>query len=142
MSVIARGTRLMRIATWNVNSVRQRLDHLLAWLRETAPDVVCLQEIKCVDEQFPRAKPSRRSATMLPSTVKKTFNGVAMLSKFPFDGPPRLAGDDDDVQSRFLEGRVSLKQGVVRIASSLFTQWKSAEHRKISIQTQVDIPTY
>ena len=44
----------MRIATWNVNSVRQRLDHLLAWLQERSPDIVCLQEIKCVDEAFPR----------------------------------------------------------------------------------------
>ena len=40
----------MRIATWNVNSVRQRLDHLLVWLKDCAPDIVCLQEIKCIDE--------------------------------------------------------------------------------------------
>ena len=44
----------MRIATWNVNSIRQRLDHLLTWLKECSPDVVCLQEIKCVAEAFPR----------------------------------------------------------------------------------------
>ena len=44
----------MRIATWNVNSIRQRLDHLLTWLRDCAPEIVCLQEIKCVDEAFPR----------------------------------------------------------------------------------------
>ena len=44
----------MRIATWNVNSIRQRIDHLLTWLKDCAPDVVCLQEIKCVDEAFPR----------------------------------------------------------------------------------------
>ena len=44
----------MRIATWNVNSVRQRIEHLTAWLKEAAPDVVCLQELKCLDEAFPR----------------------------------------------------------------------------------------
>jgi exodeoxyribonuclease-3 len=44
----------MRIATWNVNSIRQRLDNMLAWLKERDPDIVCLQEIKCVDEAFPR----------------------------------------------------------------------------------------
>ncbi|CAA9361574.1 MAG: Exodeoxyribonuclease III, partial [uncultured Microvirga sp.] len=44
----------MRITTWNVNSVRQRLDHLLAFLKEASPDVVCLQELKCVEEAFPR----------------------------------------------------------------------------------------
>ena len=45
----------MRIVTWNVNSVKQRLEHLLKLLAQEAPDVVCLQEIKCVDEAFPRA---------------------------------------------------------------------------------------
>ena len=106
----------MRIATWNVNSVRQRLDHLLAWLRETAPDVVCLQEIKCVDEQFPREAIEALGYNVV-THGQKTFNGVALLSKLPFDETrPRLAGDDDDVQSRFLEGVVSLKHGVVRIA--------------------------
>ena len=44
----------MRIATWNVNSIRQRMDNLEAWLRERQPDIVCLQEIKCTDEAFPR----------------------------------------------------------------------------------------
>jgi exodeoxyribonuclease-3 len=44
----------MRIATWNVNSIKQRLDHLLKWLAAEQPDVVCLQETKCVDEAFPR----------------------------------------------------------------------------------------
>ena len=44
----------MRIATWNVNSVKQRLEHLLTFLKSAEPDVVCLQELKCVDEAFPR----------------------------------------------------------------------------------------
>ena len=106
----------MRIATWNVNSVRQRLDHLLAWLGEAAPDVVCLQEIKCVDEQFPREAIEALGYNVV-THGQKTFNGVALLSKFPFDETrPRLAGDDGDVQSRFLEGVVSLKHGVVRVA--------------------------
>ena len=46
----------MRIATWNVNSIRQRLDNMVAWLKEREPDIVCLQEIKCVDEAFPRER--------------------------------------------------------------------------------------
>src|SRR5258708_37084815 len=46
----------LRIATWNVNSIRQRLPHLLAYLKEVQPDVLCLQEIKCLAEQFPRMK--------------------------------------------------------------------------------------
>ncbi|MGO3931059.1 exodeoxyribonuclease III [Rhodopseudomonas pseudopalustris] len=106
----------MRIATWNVNSVRQRLDHLLAWLRERDPDIVCLQEIKCVDEAFPR-EPIEALGYNVVTHGQKTFNGVALLSKLPFDETkPRLAGDDDDLHARFLEGVVSLKSGVVRIA--------------------------
>ena len=106
----------MRIATWNVNSVRQRLDHLLAWLNETSPDVVCLQEIKCMDDAFPR-EPIEALGYNVVTHGQKTFNGVALLSKHPFDETtPRLGGDDEDVQSRFIEGVVSLKSGVVRVA--------------------------
>ena len=106
----------MRIATWNVNSVRQRLDHLLAWLKESAPDIVCLQEIKCVDEAFPR-EPIEALGYNVVTHGQKTFNGVALLSKLPFDETKSgLAGDDEDVHARFLEGVVSLKRGVLRIA--------------------------
>lgn len=105
----------MRIATWNVNSIRQRLELLLAWLRERRPDVVCLQEIKCVDEAFPR-EPIEALGYNVAVHGQKGFNGVALLSRFPLDETtPRLAGNDDDVQSRFLEGVISTKGGTVRI---------------------------
>lgn len=106
---------MIRIATWNVNSVRQRLDHLLKWLKDTSPDVVCLQEIKCVDEAFPR-EPIEALGYNVVTHGQKTFNGVALLSRLPFDETrPRLAGDDEDVQARFIEGIVSLKRGVLRV---------------------------
>jgi exodeoxyribonuclease-3 len=106
----------MRIATWNVNSVRQRLDHLLTWLRDCAPDIVCLQEIKCVDEAFPREAIEALGYNVI-THGQKTFNGVALLSKYPLEeATPRLPGDDDDVHARFIEGVVSLKSGVVRVA--------------------------
>jgi exodeoxyribonuclease-3 len=106
----------MRIATWNVNSVRQRLDHLLTWLNDCSPDIVCLQEIKCVDEAFPR-EPIEALGYNIVTHGQKTFNGVALLSKHKLDeATPRLAGDEDDVHARFLEGVVSLKHGVVRVA--------------------------
>lgn len=106
---------MIRIATWNVNSVRQRLEHLLKWLRDTSPDVVCLQEIKCVDEAFPR-EPIEALGYNVVTHGQKTFNGVALLSRLPLDETkPRLAGDDEDVQARFIEGVVSLKRGILRI---------------------------
>ncbi len=107
----------MRIATWNVNSVKQRIDHLVAWLGEAQPDVVCLQEIKCVDEAFPTAEIEALGYNVA-THGQKTFNGVALLSKRPFDEIRRgLPGDEEDVQSRYIEGVFSTDSGVVRIAS-------------------------
>jgi exodeoxyribonuclease-3 len=107
----------MRIATWNVNSVRQRLEHLQTWLKETAPDIVCLQEIKCTDEAFPR-EPIEALGYNVAVHGQKTWNGVALLSKCPFDEvAPGLIGDDADVQARFLEALVSTKTGVLRVVS-------------------------
>ncbi|WP_291861863.1 exodeoxyribonuclease III [Bradyrhizobium sp.] len=106
----------MRIATWNVNSVRQRIDHLLVWLKDCTPDIVCLQEIKCVDEAFPRLEIEALGYNVV-THGQKTFNGVALLSRLPFDETKSgLAGDDEDAHARFLEGVVTLKRGVLRIA--------------------------
>ena len=105
----------MRIATWNVNSVRQRLDHAVAWLKEAEPDVVCLQEIKCQTEAFP-AEPFEALGYNVVVHGQKTFNGVALLSKLPLEDVTRgLPGDDGDVQARFIEAVVSTKAGVVRV---------------------------
>jgi exodeoxyribonuclease III len=106
----------VRIATWNVNSVRQRLEPLLAWLKDCAPDIVCLQEIKCVDEAFPRLEIESLGYNVV-THGQKTFNGVALLSKLPFEETKSgLAGDDEDAHARFIEGVVPLKSGVLRLA--------------------------
>jgi exodeoxyribonuclease III len=106
----------MRIATWNVNSVRQRIEHLVTWLKECSPDIVCLQEIKCTDDAFPRLEIEALGYNVV-THGQKTFNGVALLSKLPFDETKSgLDGDAEDVHARFLEGVVSLKHGVVRVA--------------------------
>jgi len=107
----------MRIATWNVNSIRQRMDSLQAWLKERAPDIVCLQEIKCTDDVFPH-EPLEALGYNVAVHGQKTWNGVALLSKLPFDEvAPGLIGDDGDTQARFLEALVSSKNGVVRVVS-------------------------
>ena len=107
----------MRIATWNINSIRQRLDHLQAWLKGREPDIVCLQEIKCVDDAFPRENFESLGYNVAVHG-QKTFNGVALLSKLPFDEvAPGLIGDKEDVQARFLEALVSTKTGVLRVVS-------------------------
>ncbi len=107
----------MRIATWNVNSIRQRMDCLQAWLKEREPDIVCLQEVKCTDDAFPR-EPIEALGYNVAVHGQKTWNGVALLSKLPFDEvAPGLMGDDGDAQARFLEALVSTKGGVLRVAS-------------------------
>src|SRR5712692_6855678 len=107
----------MLVATWNVNSIKQRLDNLVAWLSERQPDIVCLQETKCVDDAFPR-EPIEALGYNVAVHGQKTFNGVALLSKLPFDEvTPRLPGDDADAHARFLEAVVSTATGAVRVAS-------------------------
>ena len=105
----------MQIATFNVNSVKQRIGHLCDWLKDVSPDIVCLQEIKCVDEAFPRMEIEALGYNV-ETHGQKTFNGVALLSKHPFDEVTRgLPGDDEDAQARYIEGVISTKQGVVRV---------------------------
>jgi exodeoxyribonuclease III len=107
----------MRIATWNVNSIKQRIDNLIAWLKEREPDVVCLQETKCVDDAFPR-QPLESLGYNVAVHGQKTFNGVAILSKRPLEEVRcGLPGDDGDDHARFLEAVVSTKTGVVRVVS-------------------------
>jgi exodeoxyribonuclease III len=105
----------MRIATWNVNSINQRVDSLVAWLKARAPDVVCLQEIKCQEGGFPR-EPLESLGYNLAILGQKTFNGVAILSKLPLeDVSTGLPGDPEDVQSRFVTATVTAGSGTVKV---------------------------
>src|SRR5215468_11039595 len=108
---------MMRFATWNINSIKQRIDNLVVWLRERNPDVVCLQETKCVDEGFPR-EPLEALGYNVAVHGQKTFNGVAVLSKQRFDEVTRrLPGQDTDDHARFIEVVVSTPSRPLRLAS-------------------------
>lgn len=105
----------MKIASWNINGIKARIDAATTWLKQANPDVACLQEIKCADEAFPSFE-FETLGYNVHVHGQKGFNGVALLSKLPFDEVmPRLAGDPDDVQSRYLEAVVSVPSGVLRI---------------------------
>jgi len=107
----------MKIATWNINGVKARIENLLHWLREAEPDIVCLQEIKSVDEQFPR-EPIEALGYHVETNGQKGFNGVAILSKLRFDEVSRgLPGNDGDQQARFIEGVFSTRSGSLRVVS-------------------------
>ena len=104
----------MKIATFNVNSLRARLDNLVAWIERAEPDVLLLQELKCETAAFPRA-PFEERGYACAIVGQKSWNGVAILSRRGIDGPvlERLPGDDADEQARYVEANVS----GVRVAS-------------------------
>lgn len=107
----------MRIATWNINGINARLHAVLTWLDEVKPDIVGLQEIKCLDENFPRLEFESRGYNV-ETLGQKSFNGVALLSRLPIDEVHRgLPGDDLDEQSRLIEGVFSTEGGVVRVCN-------------------------
>lgn len=107
----------MKIATWNINGIKARAEVLPAWLEAAKPDIVCLQEIKSVDENFPSAL-FEDLGYNVATHGQKGFNGVAVLSRLPFDEVLRgLPGDDSDSQARYIEAVVSHNGGVVRVAS-------------------------
>ena len=103
----------MKIASWNVNSVKARLPILLDYLKTTEIDVLCLQELKCIDENFPREEVEALGYNV-ETHGQKTYNGVAILSKHPIEEVMRrLPGDDADEQARYIEATIK----GVRIAS-------------------------
>jgi exodeoxyribonuclease-3 len=107
----------LTVATWNVNSVRQRIGHLVGWLKDRSPDIACLQEIKVVDEGFPTAE-IEALGYHVAVHGQKTFNGVAILSKRPLEDVRRgLPGDDADAQARYIEAVVTAGKGAFRVAS-------------------------
>ena len=108
--------RCMKIACWNVNSVRARLERLLAWLRKVEPDVLCLQELKCTEETFPHeaiGEAGYRAAVF----GQKTYNGVAILSRSePAEIEMGMADEADDPQARLISAQVD----GIRVFSAYF----------------------
>ena len=109
----------MRIATWNVNSVKARQARLLKWLRDHRPNALCLQEIKTLDETYP-AEAVRAEGYNSATFGQKTYNGVALLSPHPITQVTRGTGDGDP-QARLIGGTV---QGVT-VYSAYFPNGRS-----------------
>ena len=96
----------MKIATFNINGIKARLPALLEWLKETNPDIAMLQEIKSMDELFPRDDIESLGYDIHTHGMKG-FNGVAILSKYRLEDIMRgLPGDDQDIQTRYIEATV------------------------------------
>lgn len=102
----------MKIATFNINGVKARIETLLTWLKESSPDVALLQEIKSIDENFPREL-IEDLGYRVETHGQKSFNGVAILSRLPLEDITRgLPGDDQDEQARWIEATVMGDQPV------------------------------
>lgn len=108
---------MAKIATWNVNSVKARLGHVLDWLKDAEPDVALLQELKCVEENFPLMEIEDAGYSAVVAG-QKTYNGVAILSRGALeDVRTGLPGDDTDEQARYAEAVTELDGRMVRVAS-------------------------
>ena len=112
----------MKIATWNVNSIKARMHAVTAWLKSADPDIACLQEIKTMDDSFPRLELEALGYNVA-TYGQKSYNGVAILSKLPLEdirrglpGQDLLEGLEED-QARYIEACVSTEKGSVRVAS-------------------------
>lgn len=96
----------MKIATWNVNSIRARLPRVIEWLMAEGPDIVLLQETKVLDEAFPAIEIEDLGYN-IATFGQKTYNGVAILSKRPIEDIKRgLPGDHEDFQARYIEATI------------------------------------
>ena len=97
----------MKLASFNINDINRRLTNLLGWLREAEPDIVCLQELKTTDGDFP-AEAMREAGYHAVWRGEKRWNGVAILARWtPVPIRLELPGDRDDGQSRYLEAAVN-----------------------------------
>ncbi len=107
----------MKIASYNINGIKARLPAVTAWLEEAKPDVALLQEIKSVDENFPREHFEDLGYTV-ETHGQKSFNGVAILSKFALEDVSRgLPGDDADEQARWIEATVVGEKHALRLCN-------------------------
>jgi exodeoxyribonuclease-3 len=99
----------MKIATFNINSIRGRLQHLLAWLADAKPEVVCLQELRIYDSEFPLAAIRAAGYGAMWQGQQPRYNGVAILARDaePIEVRRGLPGDSDDSQARYLEAAIN-----------------------------------
>ena len=105
----------MKIATFNINGVKARLSAVTEWLSTSQPDVALLQEIKSVDDAFPRGA-FEDLGYNVETFGQKSFNGVAILSKRPIEDVSRgLPGDDDDAQARWIEATICGDDAAARV---------------------------
>ncbi len=112
----AKSQKNLSIVTWNVNSVNARLPNIIEFLKEYQPDVVLFQELKCITEKFPYIE-IEEIGYNVEAFGQKTYNGVAIISKYPIDDITRGIPNFEDENSRYIEGIICLPDSAVRVSS-------------------------
>ncbi len=126
----------VRIASWNVNSIKIRAGAVANWLQDANPDVVCLQELKCEDKDFPSSAIADLGYN-IETFGQKTYNGVALISKWPLSDVRRgLPGFDGDSQSRYIEAVVEAQEMVLRVASIYLPNGNPADGPKFDYKLE------
>jgi exodeoxyribonuclease III len=124
----------MRLATWNVNSIRARLPRVLEWLAQRSPDVVCLQETKVDDDKLPRAE-LEGLGYHVAHAGQRTYNGVALLSRLPLEDVDRggaLTAPDAEPQQRLIAATI----GGVRVVSIYVPNGQAVGTRKFDYKLE------
>ena len=106
----------VKIASFNVNSIKARLPNFLLWLKESKPDIVLLQELKCIEENFPfeQIMDAGYNAAVLG---QKTYNGVAIISKFKIEDVVKGIPNFEDEQARYIEAVIPIEDQAIRVSS-------------------------
>ncbi len=125
----------MKIVTWNVNSIKSRLHVLLPWLKETAPDIVLLQELKTTEDGFP-AMEIEELGYNLAVHGQKTYNGVAILSKLPLSDIRKGLPEYNDPEARYIEAIASTRGAAIRVASVYVPNGQSPDSEKFQYKLQ------
>lgn len=118
------------IATWNVNSIKSRLPHVLQYLDDAKPDVVLLQELKTIEDNFPFMEIEEKGYNVA-AYGQKTYNGVAILSKHPIEDVQKgLPGNEEDPQARYIEAVITIEDEAWRVASVYVPNGQSPDSDK------------
>jgi len=122
----------VKIACWNINGINARTEHLLKWLKDFAPDVAMLQELKTLGDAVPEME-LKDLGYHIEYVGQKSFNGVAILSKLPIELVlTKLPGDDLDEQSRYIEADI----GGIRVASIYFPNGNPVDSEKFTYKLE------
>jgi exodeoxyribonuclease-3 len=138
----------LKLATWNVNSLTARLQHVLDWTAANPVDVLCLQELKLTDDKFPHAALAEAGYPHALVFGQKTYNGVAILSRLPLSDPLKNLPGFEDEQSRVLTATVDAPGGALRLVNGYFVngqapgsekfaykmRWLEALHRHVAAE--------